>query len=80
MPGINDRKEDVEGFVQVCKELKADFVMPVFNYLDNAYEKSEQTQRMFKYLTDCLAEEGIFTVNGDTLYSESYHKLYQASF
>ena len=33
--------------------------MPVFNYLDNAYEKSEQTQRMFKYLTDCLAEEGL---------------------
>lgn len=80
LPGVNDNERDVENFAALCAELRVDFVTPVFSFLDDAYEKSEQAQRMFKYLVDRLAEEGIFTANVDTLYSGSYHKLYQASF
>ena len=53
---------------------------PVFSFLDDSYESSEQARRMFKLLVDRLAEEGIFTANVDNLYSGSYHQLYQASF
>ncbi len=80
VPGINDNERDVENFVQLCEELKVDFVTPVFSFLDDTYEKSERTKRMFKYLVDCLAVKGIFTANVDTLYDGNYHKLYQSSF
>ena len=78
--GVNDNETDVENFVRLCAELKVDFVTPVFSFLDDSYESSEQARRMFKLLVDRLAEEGIFTANVDTLYSGSYHQLYQASF
>lgn len=80
VPGINDNETDVENFVQICAELKVDFVTPVFSFLGSDYEKSDQAKRMFKLLVDRLAECGIFTANVDTLYDENYHKLYQASF
>ncbi len=80
LPGVNDNETDVENFVRLCAELKVDFVTPVFSFLDDSYESSEQARRMFKLLVDRLAEEGIFTANVDTLYSGSYHQLYQASF
>jgi len=79
-PGINDNERDVENFVQICEELKVDFVTPVFSFLDDGYEGSDRAKRMFKLLVDRLAEHNIFTANVDTLYSERYHKLYQTSF
>ncbi len=79
-PGINDNERDVENFAQICEELQVDLVTPVFSFLGDEYEGSDRAKRMFKLLVDQLAERGIFTANVDTLYSESYHDLYRASF
>jgi sulfatase maturation enzyme AslB (radical SAM superfamily) len=80
VPGINDNEEDVNKFVQICAELRVDFVTPVFSFLDSQYFDSSHAKRMFKLLVDELAANGIFTANVDTLYSENYHKQYSESF
>lgn len=80
VPGLNDNEIDVECFVQMCAELNVDFVTPVFSFLDSKYFDSTHAKKMFKLLVDELAENNIFTANVDTLYSESYHKVYRGSF
>lgn len=80
VPGINDNETDVRNFVQMCVDLKIDFVTPVFSFLDSQYFDSEHAKKMFKLLVDELAANNIFTANVDTLYSESYHKTYSESF
>lgn len=80
VPGINDNETDVKSFVQICRELKVDFVTPVFSFIDSGYFDSDHAKKMFKLLVDELAESNIFTANVDTLYSENYHKTYSESF
>lgn len=80
LPGVNDNETDIGNFVELCGQLRVDFVTPVFSFLDDTYERSDQARRMFKYLVDCLSERGIYTANVDTLYSGSYHELYEKSF
>lgn len=80
VPEVNDNETDVREFVKLCVELKVDFVTPVFSFLDDQYTSSAHAQSMFKLLVDELARNNIFTANVDTLYSESYHKLYTKSF
>ncbi len=80
MPGINDNETDIKNFVRLCADWNVDFVTPVFSILDNQYSDSNHAKKMFKLLVDELLEHNIFTANVDTLYSESYHKLYAASF
>lgn len=79
-PEVNDDEEDVERFVRLCAELKVDFVTPVFSFLDDEFEKSQQAQKMFRLLSNELAAQNIFTANVDTLYSGDYHNLYVSSF
>lgn len=80
VPGLNDNETDVKCFVQMCADMKVDFVTPVFSFLDSKYFDSAHAKKMFKLLVDELAENNIFTANVDTLYSESYHKTYRGSF
>lgn len=80
VPGINDNETDVKNFVQLCAELKVDFVTPVFSFLDDDFGDSSHAKKMFKLLVDDLAAHGIFTANVDTLYSEAYHKVYSEAF
>ena len=80
MPGINDNETDVKNFVKLCVDFSVDFVTPVFSLLDDQYEHSDHAREMFKLLVDELAANNIFTANVDTLYSESYHKVYTESF
>lgn len=80
VPGINDNESDVEKFVELCCEWKVDFVTPVFSIFDDAYANSGRAKKMFHYLVELLAENGIFTANVDTLYNEDYHRLYTESF
>lgn len=79
MPGQNDNERDIDKFVQFCVELNVDFVTPVFSILDDSFDGSKHTQEMFHYLVKRLAEQNIFVAKVDTLYSESYHKLYEKS-
>lgn len=80
MPGINDNTTDVLNFVEMCTRFHVDFVTPVFSFLDDQYANSAHAQKMFKLMVNELAANNIFTANVDTLYSESYHKLYTKSF
>lgn len=80
VPGINDNEKDIINFVNVCSELKIDFVTPVFSFLDSKYFDSEHAKQMFKLLVNELAKNNIMTANVDTLYSETYHKVYSGSF
>ncbi|WP_295765440.1 radical SAM protein [uncultured Oscillibacter sp.] len=80
VPNVNDNEKDIKGFAKMCAGLPVDFVTPVFSFLDDRYAGSAHAQEMFKLLVDELAANGIFTANVDTLYSESYHDLYRASF
>lgn len=80
VPGVNDNEADIKGFVDICSELKVDFVTPVFSFLDDEYSNSERAKKMFKLLVDELAARNIMTANVDTLYSEEYHKVYAESF
>lgn len=80
VPGVNDNERDVKRFVELCAGRKVDFVTPVFSFLDDEFEKSQQARRMFKLLVDELAANNIFTANVDTIYSGDYHSLYVKSF
>lgn len=80
VPGVNDNMKDVDGFVRLCVHLHVDFVTPVFSILDSDYSKSKHAQKMFSLLVHELEKNNIFTANVDTLYSENYHNLYEASF
>lgn len=80
VPGINDNENDINGFVEMCEQMKVDFVTPVFSILDDQFHDSVHAQEMFKYLVDELTKRNIFTARVDTLYSEKYHNLYTKSF
>lgn len=80
VPGVNDNETDIKNFVQICADLKVDFVTPVFSFLDDEFTDSVHAKKMFKLLVDELASHNIFTANVDTLYSEAYHKVYSESF
>lgn len=80
VPGVNDNETDIKSFVQICADLKVDFVTPVFSFLDDEFTDSAHAKKMFKLLVDELALHNIFTANVDTLYSEAYHKVYSESF
>ncbi len=80
VPGVNDNELDIKSFVQICGELKVDFVTPVFSFLDDDFRNSAHAKEMFKLLVEELAANNIFTANVDTLYSETYHTLYTSSF
>lgn len=80
IPGVNDNETDVKNFVKMCIDFSVDFVTPVFSLLDDRYAHSAHARKMFKLLVDELADSNVFTANVDTLYSESYHNVYQESF
>lgn len=80
VPGVNDNEVDVKNFVQLCAELKVDFVTPVFSFFDDSFDHSSHAKKMFKLLVDDLAAHNIYTANVDTLYSEDYHKVYSKAF
>ncbi len=77
VPEVNDNEKDVELFVEICKELKVDFVTLVFSFLADDFYGSEHAKEMFAYLVDLLSKNNIFTASVDTLYSEKYHEEYK---
>ena len=45
VPGINDNEVDIKNFVEMCAEMKVDFVTPVFSFLDSKYFNSEHAKK-----------------------------------
>ena len=59
LPGINDNAEDVEGFVNICADNKADFAVISYDLNLKLSDVSDETLKMIKLMIKGLDERGI---------------------
>jgi len=76
IPGVNDTEADIEGFISLCKESNATFVIIAIDYY-SVDIISEQTCKMILKLKNTLYEENFLCVPYTTCETTEYRNLMQ---
>lgn len=74
VPGINDQQEDVDGFVQICEEVGAVFVIVAVDYFSKE-NITEQTKNAIRSLGKKLSEKNILCVPYTAWETMEYSKM-----